>query len=80
MCDCRLSAAIMSLAAQPRRTTAASAAATAHPADWCEDTTNPSTIQEKVNNPVLFFLWGKSPQNTPVAGCGTAYEPVYPSL
>lgn len=80
MCDCRLLAVIMSSAAQPRRTTVASAVVTAHPADWCEDTTNPSTTQEKVNNPVLFFLWGNRPHNTLVAGCGTAYEPVYPSL
>lgn len=29
---------------------------TARPADWCEDTTNPNTIQEKVNNLVLFII------------------------
>lgn len=57
MCDCRLSAVITNSAARPKRTTAASAAVTGHPADWCEDTTSPSTNREKVNNPVLFFLW-----------------------
>lgn len=81
MCDRRLSAVITNSAAQPKRTTAASAAATAHPVDWCEDTTNPSIIQEKVNNSVFFFLWGvRTPPNTHVAGCSTAYEPVYPSI
>lgn len=29
---------------------------TACPADWCEDTTNPNTIQEKVNHLVLFSI------------------------
>lgn len=59
VCDCRLSAVITSSAAPPRRTTVASAAGTVRPAGWCEDTTNPSMTLEKVNNPVLFFLWRK---------------------
>lgn len=81
VCNCRLSAVITNSAAQPRRTTAASAAATAHPADWCEDTINPSTVQEKVNNLGLFFLWGIStPPNILVADFGTAYEQVYCSI
>lgn len=29
---------------------------TARPADWCEDTTKPNTIQEKVNDLVLFSI------------------------
>lgn len=75
VCDCRLSAVITNSAAQPRRTTVASAAAAAHPAGWCEDTTNPSTTQEKVNNHVLFFLWGiRTPPNALVAGCGSALD------
>lgn len=43
----------MSWAALRRKITAVSAMETAHPADWCEDSTNPNTIQEKVNNLVL---------------------------
>lgn len=46
----------MSWAALRRKITAASAMETARPADWCEDTTNPNTIQEKVNNLVLFCI------------------------
>lgn len=46
----------MSWAALPRKITAASAVETARPADWCEDTTNPNMIQEKVNNLVLFSI------------------------
>lgn len=66
VCDCRLSAVITSSAAPPRRTTVASAAGTVRPAGWCEDTTNPSMTLEKVNNPVLFFLWRKKrAQKTP---------------
>lgn len=40
----------MSWGAQQKRTIAASATEMAHPADWCEDTTNPSMLQEKVKN------------------------------
>lgn len=50
VCDYRLQAANMSWGAQQRRTTVASATEMAHPADWCEDTTSPNTIQEKVKN------------------------------
>lgn len=46
----------MSWAALQRKITAASAMEMARPADWCEDTTNPNTIQEKVNNLVLFSI------------------------
>ncbi len=40
----------MSWGAQQRRTTAVSAMEMARPAGWCEDTTNPSMLQEKVKN------------------------------
>lgn len=40
----------MSWGAQQKRTTAASAMEMARPVDWCEDTTNPSMLQEKVKN------------------------------
>lgn len=36
------------------------------PADWCEDTTNPNTIQEKVNNVVLFSIILEGPYQADV--------------